>query len=182
MPPNQPFPGDEALGKITLGFECAASFFSFPWFTAPFAAPHWAPSNEPADPEGAANAGWLYGTIVGLAVDGGWLTLSKFKKLPENSDDWGLAASLVCTVGSAAFAGNACRGASSLAQAVQIMPLVPNFTKLGRWTLIANKYPVALLVVGLTDTLFGCIIIPILTAVQGNTEVPSPMALAEATP
>ena len=147
MPPNQPFPGDEALGKITLGFECAASFFSFPWFTAPFAAPHWAPSNEPADPEGAANAGWLYGTIVGLAVDGGWLTLSKFKKLPS-SDDWGLAARLSVLWG-ALCAGNACRALPRPGRSA----LVPNFTKVGRWTLIAIKYPVSLLVVGLTDTL-----------------------------
>lgn len=173
-PPYASFPGSEILAKTTLGFECAASFFSFPWFpwSAPFVAPTW------GNPAGAANAAWLFDTIVGLLmIDGGSVVFAK--KLPENWNDIGVVISLLYASFNCVFVGKACVGASHLDRAVEILPLVPNFTKLGRLTpIVEGTNKISLLVVAGTDALFG-IVIAILTAVQGSQDA-SPRMLPAA--
>jgi hypothetical protein len=176
-PPELPsYPGEEILAKTTLGFECAASFFSFPWFpwSAPFAGLTWETTG------GRANCAWMYETIVGaLMIDGG--TIIYAKKLPENWNNIGVGISLGYTVFNAVFAGMACKGASHLDQAVEILPLVPNIMKLGRLTFIVNgTRDISLLVVAGADALFG-MVIAILTAVQGSQEA-SPAMLPAAQP
>lgn len=176
LPPNVPAPGDEARAKFTLGLECAASFFSFPWFTSPFAAPRWK-FQEPYDPAGAANAAWLFDTLVGvLLIDGGSIIVAKY--LPENWNDAGVAISFVYTCSNTVFAGIACAGATDLDRAVEILPLVPNLMKLGRLTaIVTGTGNVSLPVVALTDVLFG-MVIAILTGAQGSQDASPRMLLA----
>jgi hypothetical protein len=165
-PPNIAYPGEESMNKVTLGFEFAASIFSFPWF-ASAAAPEWQ-FKQPYNPEGAAHAAWLYNTIVVVGIDA--IIYGCSKRLPENWNDWGVALSLILSLGSLAFGGIACLGASDFDRTVQILPVVPNLIKLGRLTPIVGATDgVSLVVVGLSDILFGSIS-SLLTGVQGLLE------------
>ncbi len=170
LPPNVSLPGDEIRAKVTLGFECAAGCFSFPWIAAPFARPIWV-FTPPYNPAGAANAAWLFETIVGvMLIDGGYVFINQ--KLPENFSDAGVAISMVYTCANTVFAGIACAGASDLDRAVEILPLVPNFMKLGRLTAVEKvTNGVSLLVVAGADILFG-VITAVLTADQGQHTMP----------
>jgi hypothetical protein len=179
LPPNVPLPSDEIRGKVTLGFECAAACFSFPWFTAPFAAPNWN-FTPPYNPAGAANAAWLFDMLCGvLLIDG--VSVIVLKKLPENWTDAGVAIANTYNCANVVFAGIACAGASHLDRTVLILPLIPNFVKLGRLSAIVTfTEGTSLAVVALSDFLFGALI-AVLTAVQGNTQA-SPALLLEPQP
>jgi hypothetical protein len=176
VPPDVPFKAGDLLGKWILGFECATCIFSFPWFTPPFALAAWK-FDQPYDPDGAANVAWLWGTLGGVALDG-FIELY-WGYLPENWNDMSLIISVLFAVSTLVCGGVACAGASDLDLTLQILPAVPNIIKLGRLTAIVNlTNKVSLAVVGLSDVLFGCLIVPILTSVQGNTGESSAMVVA----
>ena len=179
LPPNVPLPSDEIRAKVTLGFECAAACFSFPWFTAPFAAPNWK-FTPPYNPAGAANAAWLFDTLVGvILIDG--VSVVLLKKLPENWTDAGVAIANTYNCANVVFAGIACAGASHLDRTVLILPLIPNFVKLGRLSAIVTfTEGASLAVVALSDFLFGSLI-AIVTGLQGNIQA-SPRMLAASQP
>lgn len=168
LPPNVPLPSDEIRAKFTVGFEIAAASFSCPWIAAPFAPPSWSSVlRQPYNPVGAANAAWLFDAAFGvLIIDVGSIRVGS--KLPENWNDAGVAISCVYNCANVVFAGVACAGASHLNRAVLILPLIPNFMKLGRLSAIVTLTEGAsLVVVALTDALFG-MLIAILTGVQGE--------------
>jgi hypothetical protein len=172
-PIRDPLPGGEARAKITLGFELASSCFSFPWFPwcSPLAAPHWK-LEQPYEPTAAANAAWLWETFAGvLMIDGSCVLIGKH--LPENWNDTGVVISLLYACYSTVFAGIACAGASHLDRAVGILPVVPNFIKLGRLTpIVLLTEGGSLVVVAAADLLFGGVI-AVLTAAQGGSSYAS---------
>ncbi len=183
-PPTVAVPGEELLNKWELGLEVAAIAFSFPWFTEPFAKPNWK-FDSPYDPNGTANVTWLWGLGAFLLIDCGGTWFGGM--LPENwmgsnlKADLGVAISVVSALLLLIPGGIACLGASDLDRTLQILPVVPNVLKLGRLTgIVTATSGVSLAVVGLSDLLFGTLILPILTVVQGDSGEPAAMALAPA--
>jgi hypothetical protein len=179
IPPLIEVPGGTARAWCVLGFEGAAALLSCPWIYPSPPPSCSSVKGPPYNPVGAANAAWVYGVCSGFGIDAFFTIVTK--QLPENWNDAGVLISQVINGGSAVFAGIGCAGARPLDGIALMLPVFPNFVKLGRLTAI-DKFTggTSVVVVATSDWLFG-LVIGILTFAQGVSSA-SPRMLAAPQP
>jgi hypothetical protein len=179
IPPIVEVPGGTALAWLAVGLEGGACLLSCPWFSTSPPPSLSSVFGPPYNPVGAANAAWVYGACAGFGLDAFFTIVAK--QLPENWSDPGVGISQVINAGSAVFGGIGTVDAPLLDGFALMLPVIPNFVKLGRLSVVVTDTAgVSLAVVAASDWLFG-VVIACLTFAQGVTS-PSPEMLLEPQP
>lgn len=126
LPPDQAPPA--VIGYTAFLLELGAQICCCPWFLSAGT-----PACDNAD--GAGRTLWIY-MWVGIGLD--LFFLGQWKRMPENKDDIGVAATFIYGLGHVGLSIPASLGQSGTVVAMNVMPSIPEVCKLLRLTKVAT--------------------------------------------
>lgn len=129
---NDAFPKEAPpmLSKVSWVLNCAGQISSFPWFTS-----SGAPSCDPTDQAGAQKTLWIFQN-VGIIMDTVFIAIED--RMPENTNDAGVVVQFIYSIVHLDLAIVASEFATGATIAGNILPTIPELSKLLRLSAIVE--------------------------------------------